>query len=123
MERMASTGRKPGGLFVLLALLLSLLPATTQAAVAAAPSQRVALQLAESFAFEAAAAATIPQAADAARRDAEAFTGDGAASPVSADWTVPAPIVSRAGHVLPASGRPPSSTSTDAYRARAPPVE
>jgi hypothetical protein len=112
--------RKSGGLFVLLAFLLSLLPAATQSAVAAVPNQRLVAQLAESLAFEAAATATIPQAGNAADRNADEVGGDGSALPQV--QAIAASESRRGEHVLPPATAPPASRAAHAYQARAPPV-
>jgi hypothetical protein len=122
MQDRRSTVRERGGLYALLALLLSLLPVASQATIVGAPNERLVVQLAESLAFEAAATATIPQAVQAPRYDADLLTGDGSSATLPAAWVTNAPAVASRDHDLPPSTAPPGSASADAYRARAPPL-
>jgi hypothetical protein len=122
MQHGGSPAKKRGGLFALLAFLLSVLPVATQATMAAAPDERLVVQLANSFAFEAAAAATVPQATQASRSEIDAPTGDGSAGSIPLRWVLFARRGAAIDHARPPSTAPPGSASTDAYRARAPPV-
>ncbi len=121
MEDRRSTQRNQGGLYALLALLLSLLPVASQATIVGAPNERLVVQLAESLAFEAAATATVPQALEAPRPEADLLTGDGSSGTLPAAGAVDAPAIASSDHDLPPSTAPPGSASADAYRARAPP--
>ncbi|MDT9600667.1 hypothetical protein [Sphingosinicella rhizophila] len=113
--------RRPGGLLVLLAFLLSLLPVAAQATAAAASDERLAVQLAASLAFEVTASGKIPEASAAADRDGSE-SSEGGGAPLSPRQFTATSRRLVGEHLLPPSTAPPASAAADAYQARASPL-